>query len=169
MSRYTIVHTCKHEEAHNIAQGNATRRAWIAKKRAEKPCSNCSRVAWQAEVDTTNAYYTEISAEQGFPEIHGTERQVPWAVGLRGELLDQVDECLPQLRALCAQHSRPFADRARDVIRELVFQHTDARWWIEHRKQLPQVLAESHRKGLKLSGEAGATAKQLLIYLEKVR
>jgi hypothetical protein len=169
VTRFTITHACTHEELHDIVQGNAARQAWIAKRRGEKPCSTCSRVAWQAEVDSMNAYYAELATEHGLPELTGTERQVPWAIGLRGELLDKVAECLPQLHRICVEHGRPFHYGATDVIRELAMMHTDAAWWIQNREHLPNALVDAHRKGLKLSGEAGVTAKQLLLYLETVR
>lgn len=166
---YTITHACRHEELHEIRQGSAKRRQWIAKRRATKPCSKCSRIAWQADVDTTNAYYTELAIEHELPQLVGTDRQLPWATGLRGEFLDQVDEHAPGFRALLAEHGRPYHEGARDVIREFVLAHTDAAWWIEHRKQLVTTLVREHRRGLKFSGAAGDTAKGLLLYLDTVR
>jgi hypothetical protein len=169
VTRFTVEHTCGHAAVHDIVGGNGRRRAWIATKRAGLPCQDCSLSAWKADVDSTNAYYAELAAEQGLPEIAGTDRQVPWAVGLRGELLDQVAENLPLLSKLCSEHQRPFYAGAAGVIRELAAQHTDSRWWIENRTRLPSALAEAHRKGLKLCGEAGVTARQLLLFLETVR
>lgn len=169
MTKYTVAHVCGHEEIHELTAGSANRREFTAKRRATKPCSKCSREAWQADVDSTNAYYALLAAEHGLPDLVGTERQVPWAVGLRGELLDQVDEHAPALRALCTQHQRPYEDGGRQVIREFVIMHTDAAWWIENRKSLPSTLLKVHRRGIVFSGLAGETAKGLLLFLDTVR
>lgn len=169
MNKLVVTHTCGHEESHSTLAGSERRRAWIAKKRAEKPCSVCSRVAWQADVDTTNAYYAELAAEHNLPALAGTDRQLPWATGLRGELLDQVDANAPKLAAMCTSHGRPYEPLGREVVREIVSMHTDAGWWIEHRRQLPTVLIKEHRRGLKLAGPAGDTAKSLLLLLDTVR
>lgn len=168
MMKTLVEHACGHAEQHDIA-GHDRKREFVARRRATKVCSSCSRIAWQADVDTTNAYYAELAREHGLPELAGTDKQVPWAVGLRGELLDQVDAYAPELRAMCRQHGRPYNELGREVIHEIVRRHTDASWWIEHRKQLPTVLIKEHRRGLKFSGDAGDTAKGLLLILDTVR
>ena len=165
MTRHVVKHTCGHDYAHDLA-GNPRLQIWMAKKREAKRCPPCGLTEWKADIDSANAYYTELATEQGLPELTGTARQVPWAAGLRGEFLDQLGEYWPRLQRLASVNGRPVHPDGLAVARELVLEHADARWWIQNRTSLATAVLLASPRRIKQAGknpgEPGYTAASLL-------
>ncbi len=112
MGRHTITFHCGHEESRIIGGKLREQESKVAWL-ATQDCWHCQRAA-------ENAATATASAERGWPALEGSEKQVAWATTIRAEMLERL--LLPALRG--------------DLLRQ-----TEARWWIDHRAESPEILA----------------------------
>lgn len=84
MANYTVRHNCGHDEAINLVGKHADRErkiGWMEKQ-------DC-RACWQA----AQAKTAQVHAGQvGLPDLTGSERQVAWALTLRGSWYNTVQD-----------------------------------------------------------------------------
>lgn len=133
MAKYTVHHSCGHEEIHQLyGPGKERQRkiAWLA----TTPCTECYRGA-QAEARTAaNAQAATANAQAGLPALTGSEKQIAWAEAIRRTALIGADEVRAKAEAFAAAHP----DRATETAPALALiaraeAETSAAWWIDHR------------------------------------
>lgn len=158
MSRETIHHRCGHTSIQKLF-GNSKERArkaiWIGER---SDCPDCEKAAFAA----ANAAAAIENADNGLPELTGSEKQIAWAETIRkgklesiavfitivekwhdtGEVYestygDKWGEGNPRARLMHVELSElvrelKTVDRAEAFI-AIVHEKTDARWWIDGR------------------------------------
>lgn len=89
MAWYYGTFACGHEGRTNVV-GPVKNRQWIADRRFEKLCEDC----WEEHLEDRKEqeYQQALSnaKEMELPELHGSEKQVRWAVVLRQKFIDIV-------------------------------------------------------------------------------
>jgi hypothetical protein len=109
--QYHIQHSCGHEVTHQIFGKNADRVDKIEWLKGQ-PCLDCKR---EAENEAAN----NLAAEQGLPPLVGSPKQVAWANTLRQRAWDLIET------------NQWEEEQYADGLRNWVFSHTQARWWID--------------------------------------
>lgn len=166
MTRFVVKHSCGDEVAHDIG-GPAHTRQWQAQQRAKKPCPDCKTLAWKTDLAVDHATYAALAQEQELPDLQGTDRQVQWAVTLRGQLLDTLPSKLVELNKIAEQRGHPKLEVDADgfmLIRDIVITETSAPWWIENRQHLGQSLCGRHYAQFASAGRRGMVARKLLLW-----
>lgn len=80
--KYTVTHTCGHEEVHNLVGPFKAREARLASEQTS-PCTTCSRA-------NTLAHALEYAAKNNLPALEGTPKQIEWAESIRFKLLASI-------------------------------------------------------------------------------
>jgi len=78
------------------------------------------QTCWQCQRAAENAAVAAVSATRGWPALEGSEKQVAWASTIRAEMLERL--LLP-------------------VLAGALLEQAEARWWIDHRAESPEILA----------------------------
>ena len=84
-------------------------------------CPDCYKVRMQQEREAANAAAIEKSRGAGFPDLTGSEKQIAWAGSIRQRF---VDDLFPLDKV---------TDRGLECLTEFMADHTDSRFWIDHR------------------------------------
>lgn len=126
MAKYTINHICGHSVEIQLFGKYADRERRIAYMETQE-CEGCRR-------RKANAAAAAAKADRGLPDLTGSEKQVAWANTIRENAYKALD-CLA-----------PFSinDRAKDMVenwRAKMDAETSAKWWIDHRYDLPSPFA----------------------------
>jgi hypothetical protein len=112
----TITHQCGHTVEHEQSFSD-----FFAERLAWKPCGDCFRAQYKADVEAARA------ASAGLPALTGSEKQVAWATKLRLDVI----KALPEARELARVYS------------------PDARYWIDWRTQpadsVQKMAREAHK------------------------
>lgn len=135
--KYTITHSCGHEERLELF-GPRSQREWRIKKAEEEMCDDCYS-EWKT------AQCAQQNKELGLPELTGTEKQIAWAEKIRYQAMDE----LTRIGKLVHEDKQ---DQFREGL-NLIYGKEQASWWIDHRDQfeytdsvsrlVTQVLEES--------------------------
>lgn len=83
MAKYTVLHSCNHQETVNLV-GSHESREWRLKRMASEICLDCYR---QSALQVAQ----EEAQKQELPELHGSSAQVAWAETLRIDKLKQLE------------------------------------------------------------------------------
>lgn len=127
MAKYSIVHTCGHEETVQIygtnVHGERTRKAeWLE----SKPCRNCEREALREDMLA------------GAAELNGSDKQVAWANDLRDKAIKEARELLAKLEAdtrVSQADKNTWRANGENAIKAMLAE-TSAREIIDHRDDL---------------------------------
>jgi hypothetical protein len=131
MAKYTITHTCGHDEEVQIYGPEKERpgkAAWMAKQ----PCVACKREA-QASVASVQA------VGLGLVDLQGSEKQIAWAKTIRQEFVTAFER-----RFSGAQGSADESARAMKAFIAVLNAHPDARFWIDHRGESVRLFAKEY-------------------------
>lgn len=101
----TIEHACGHTIKHAETYSD-----WFTERLEERPCVDCFRAQYKAEVEAARA------ASVGLPVLKGTEKQVAWATKIRAEIIAN----FPAVRELARRYAG------------------ESRFWIDMR-EMPEV------------------------------
>ncbi len=126
MAKYTITHTCGHEETLYLVGKHTMRDATCERERA-RICRECWIAAQTAKA-------AEASSE--LPALTGSEKQINWALQLRVTRLNELKEFFAKKETLClAQKPEDISKliELRDRVISLAIGHTDAKFWIDSR------------------------------------
>lgn len=163
MTRHLVVHACGHPAEHEL-RGAPHRREWQARKRAEGVCPVC----WRAGVDAADAENAALAGERAWPVLDGTDKQVAWAITVRGCLVDELPARLVELAQAGDDRGKAFPAQQQALVlaRELCLEQTSAAWWIGNRNRIGEAMlaVPGVLPRLKQAGDAGATAKALLLW-----
>jgi hypothetical protein len=150
MSTYVIGHECGHQITYNLA-GKVKDREWRAERLRAQVCDACYRAlrVTEAQIAGREARNALEDAAVELPPLVGSEKQVTWAADLRAQQLVKLravagaerlaqdgDGALRFERVLLGEGA-PVATRARifaPILATAVAQ-TNARWWIDRRRQ----------------------------------
>lgn len=136
MALYEITRSCGHTEEIQIYGSNTRgQREWRAQREAERPCADCARAAHQQR----NAEAAAVAAASGLPALTGSPRQVAWAESIR---LDGLAQLADHAARVTGHITDPAAqERTTSVVLRILTRiaeaHTDASWWIDHRRGIP--------------------------------
>ena len=101
-------------------------------------CNDCKDKRIAAERDAENAKAAENAAEQGWPELTGTEKQVAWANTIRMNEITQIKKL----------YKRGEMDEAIDFI---LGEKTTASWWIDNQNAVSSLVRDYGRNPEKLA------------------
>jgi len=163
VTAHLILHVCGYDAEHEL-RGNPHSRAWQAGKRAEGVCPTC----WRAGRNATDAQNVALANERGWPTLDGSPKQVAWATTLRGDLVDELPSRMVELARAGEHRGKDFPAQQEALVlaRDICLEQTSAAWWIRGRNQLGEALlaVPGVLPRLKQAGDAGATAKALMLW-----
>jgi len=122
MAKYDIEHTCGHTETHQLIgprRDRERRIEWLE----TTLCSECYQEELARQRDEATEAARQEAAEQELPELSGSEKQVAWAVRIRGGMLKSFESILSD--ASNVKNTAAFFD--------WLYGHTAASWWIDNR------------------------------------
>lgn len=134
MAHYTVTHTCGHEERVNLI-GKYTERERRLEQMSRQACTECYREA-QRQVAQEQADKMQL------PVLTGTEKQVAWALKLRGDVIDEIERLL-------RVGPEDGAAKARRALSKALQELTKASWWIDHRFEGRRALDPYFQAALK--------------------
>lgn len=131
MAKATVTCTCKHcgatFERSTVKPSRREADRWEewAKENFDE-CESCFKERKTREREEQNAIAAEKSAENGWPTLTGTEKQVAWANTLRIEYIKRIDE---KIAACSEKGAEPYR-----AMREFILNtYTEAKFWIDTR------------------------------------
>lgn len=140
MAWYYGTYSCGHEGRIDIV-GPTKDRQRKADWKFSGLCPECYQKYLEEERDRKNQEAAEKSAEMELPELTGTEKQVAWANTIRIKKVDIFNEGIERIskaleeRGLDRIPGESIGIReVSDAVDHFVREHTDAKWWIEHRE-----------------------------------
>lgn len=131
---FMITHVCGHAQARDLSTDPATKRAAKAKWWATQTCTACLKAQprrrmpvsreVQAERDRRKQEALADQEASNLPPLHGSEKQLDWALRVRFELIQTAYEDLVQSEALTEdEFDAQVLVPARRV--------STARWWLD--------------------------------------
>ena len=126
MAKYTITHTCGHEETLYLVGKHTMRDATCERERA-RICRECWIAAQTAKA-------AEASSE--LPALTGSEKQVNWALQLRVTRLNELKAYFAKKEVACAAQrpdQMPQLLALRERVLSFALGHTEAKFWIDSR------------------------------------
>lgn len=126
MAKYAITYHCGHEAIEQLYGKNAEREKYIEYAQHAKLCPSCYAVAQATARATEAATYATQTAD--YPPLTGSEKQVAWALTIRGKFLEAI--------AALPQRDSEGLSQVDTAIRR----QTDSRWWIDQRHNLDNAI-----------------------------
>lgn len=175
MAKYTVTRSCGHEEVVSLFGKERDRQWRIENVEEQRLCYDC----YMAEKAAKNAAAAEEAQEQGFPELTGTEKQVPWAESIRLEMRERFDGLVTKIGAEIENAGKPgtrsYSEseleeamndlaQAHEVMDHILTTRTRASWWIDHRSAstsdlyLKSLLTENINSAKKAKADAAPAA-----------
>lgn len=143
MARYTVTHSCGHDQKHQLfgkSKDRERKLAWLE----ETLCSDCWKAAQDKKHAEESAQAQAANAASGLPTLEGSPKQIAWAETIRKTWLSELAEYCQKVRAdipsywssssveLRSQAAQELSDATYLVESELR-KNQSARWWIDHR------------------------------------
>jgi hypothetical protein len=136
MARYTVTHSCGHEQEHQLIGKHSERERkleWLA----TRPCIECYRKGEEEARAEENAAAAEANVAAGLSPLTGTPKQIAWAETIRRNTVERLRAGEAKIRELLdANLPAEVAEQIRDgavLISAEITEHTEARWWIDSR------------------------------------
>lgn len=147
MAQYDGVYSCGHEGRVNII-GPMKNREWKRERIFSGLCPECRKKAQEEEREKKDCEAAMLSKEMELPILSGTEKQVKWANTLRIEAINKMNMYAEQIgsgKKRCTDYEGNRFTVSTDMILECIqfacTEHTDAKFWIEHRTLYGSELA----------------------------
>lgn len=127
--KYTIEHSCGHDEEIQLFGKTAERErriAWLE----SKPCRECESRERAAR-----------AKEAGLPDLEGSEKQIAWAVDIRQRMLAEFEEYTAGLirssesRGKITEEQAALARKNTGRALEAIKAVSSAKWFIDHRDE----------------------------------
>lgn len=147
MAWYYGTYSCGHEGRVNII-GPCKDREWKSEREFSKMCPDCYKEKLAKEREQKNAEAEQAAAEMELPDLVGSPAQIKWANTIRVDALkwltDYSDKIEQQKDLLQDSEEEIFS--CSNETRLLAFDHgikshSDARFWIDSRFDLPALAA----------------------------
>lgn len=149
MAWYEGTFACGHEGRVNII-GPQKDRGYKKERAFSRLCPDCWQKERDEKIKRSNVESAELSKEYGFPDLTGTEKQTAWANTIRMELYKEINDKLDRIRESQKEKfsfQRPdtwdtvyvLPDELPDMVDTGIQEHTEAKFWIEHRS-LKEIL-----------------------------
>lgn len=143
MATYRGIFTCGHEgEIREVGSGRAERAAW---KFENHVCPDC----YEEELKAKARKEIKAAANNGLPELEGSEKQIAWAIKIRQEWIKQAKEfALPYRQALADKmdgaDDKGLFQAGLEAIDKVLERknNASAKFWIESRHEHPYNLAK---------------------------
>lgn len=87
MAKYTVTHSCGHDEIHNLTGPHKNREWWLENVGPVRLCSDCYHEEKQNQYADQSARSAEAAQVAGLPALTGSEKQIAWAETLRSAFL----------------------------------------------------------------------------------
>jgi len=125
MAKYRVTYECRHNGEINLV-GKHDYREWRLKQEAGKLCPEC----YQMEREAQAVKAAKKNAEDGLPELEGTEKQIAWAEKIRVSAVLELDKVVgnEDFRTLYCKIPQ---DEVMGAILGLQ-NKTKASWWIDN-------------------------------------
>lgn len=91
MAQYSGTFSCGHEGTVNVI-GPTKDRQWKIDRKFGSLCDKCYKEQLEKEKERKNKEALEKSKEWELPELKGTEKQVVWAITLRQDFINKIEE-----------------------------------------------------------------------------
>ena len=138
MAKYTVTYSCGHDGVVELFGPGKERERKLEWYQNVAVCPECYKAQKQAEV---------AKANEGLVALTGSEKQVAWAMEIRGKYLADLIERLEQTAK--ARFANVDADRlqvaleaAKANARILVNKVTEAKWWIDNQYGVDAALKQ---------------------------
>lgn len=129
MAKYTVTYSCGHDGVVELFGPGKERERKLEWYRDVAVCPECYKAQKQAEV---------AKANEGLVALTGSEKQVAWAMDIRGKY---AEECAAKAARL-AEIDAARAQYALDTIRALMNKVTEAKWWIDNQYNIDAALKQ---------------------------
>lgn len=140
MSWYEGIYSCGHEGRINII-GPTKDRQRKADWYFSNVCPECYKKYLKEERENKNKEAAEKSAEMELPKLIGTEKQVAWANSIRIEKINALMKKNEKIAEMLERKGLEKIPEENIGIKEIsdatdyfIRVYTDAKWWIEHRR-----------------------------------
>lgn len=101
-----------------------------------KVCGECKAKAEQDERARKTESAREIAEALGYPELKGSEKQIAWALRIREEKADALEEIREKwLRKIETNPEKRERGELVLALIDKIMAHDDAGWWIDRRAQ----------------------------------
>lgn len=138
MTKYTVTYSCGHDSTVELFGPGKERERKLEWYQNVALCPECYKAQKQAEVARAN---------EGLVALTGSDKQVAWAMEIRGKYLADLIERLEQTAK--ARFATVDADRlqvaleaAKANARTLVNKVTEAKWWIDNQYGVDAALKQ---------------------------
>lgn len=147
MAKYTITHTCGHQETVQL-YGAHSDREWRINKMEASPCEDCLRQA-------ANEKAEKEAREAGLPMLEGSAKQIAWATTIRqgiynkrAEFIKLIDwmEQYPGEASQKGSVMAKMAELDRAYFGEAMTNEISALYWIDNRAK--DIEAEATKLGI---------------------
>jgi len=134
MAKYTITHSCGHDQEHSILGTNAKgqrdrKKQWLS----EGVCTDCYN-AEQAE-KMADATASAKESNSALPRLEGSEKQIAWAETIRAKVvieLKTITDYIASTRANATPDQAIKLDKGLAIIAETLTK-SSSRYWIDNR------------------------------------
>lgn len=151
MSKYTVTHTCGHDQTYNLT-GPRKNREWRIEKLEGECCANCAAAARTVKYAAESAVNAEQAASTGLPALTGSAKQIAWAETIRAKLLGDIK---PLDKIEMAIRLSPFSileiEDAFFLMTDEIKNQTESKWFIDNRElktDLGAMLVRARTRGL---------------------
>lgn len=121
--KYQVTGSCGHTYTTQLFGPGKNREYWLSRL-AEEPCEECKEAARKAAIEKENTESATWALELGLPELTGSPKQIAWAESIRKTIYTDFDSIEKEVKGSFKDHWENF--------RREVFQHEEAKWYIEH-------------------------------------
>lgn len=136
MAQYSVTHSCKHVEIHQLYGPHKSRDSKISWLET-RLCGECYQQELQAARKTQNEQAAAANQAKGLPTLNGSEKQIAWAESIRKPVIDtlaQVELCLSaKLTSEISEIARLELRDALDLLIDEIGGETSASKWIDRR------------------------------------
>ncbi|MFI2318416.1 hypothetical protein [Streptomyces sp. CB00072] len=134
----SIGHSCGHQTTANLTgtdvHGERGRTAaWLA----TQPCPACARAVRDQDRQEQARAAAATAAEQGWPPLTGSPKQVSWAEQIRAEAISTMGE------RLAGRTDQDKAQAAHGYWTAVAVRQTEAAWWIDNRDRAIRAVNSS--------------------------
>lgn len=96
-------------------------------------CQDCERKQREADRAVENEKAAQAAAENGWPQLSGTDKQIAWANTIREQAMEAMREYFLDEERL---KDHPFGRYAHEALTAILLDQTRASYWIENRDRL---------------------------------
>lgn len=168
MAKYEATYSCGHAETINLIGPHKQRERKLEWYTRRGLCGVCHQALRAAQREERSALAAENAYVLGLPDLHGSEKQIAWALTIRDDVAKRLQE---RLESGTDEQQETEDYRLSCAFADWLYGQNEARWWIDHRgiglndlylfwlkrnhpEQVPASLRETKTDAEKVAAEA---------------